>query len=155
MWISHRSPSLEAIKPQGYSTDVQTSRGGDNFGNMDEVQSNFTDMPSHVMPIKILLDCIYLVIKPENKSIDEHIFNGENLNQPYKFIAALLGNMVETNKGSQNKYDKLVAQVYVLSKWVMELEEEANERKNDFSLEEKQGKKNGGLQSDNFFVNIQ
>ena len=43
--MSHKLSSLEAIKPQGYFTDVQTGRGGDNSRNTDEVWSNLLDMP--------------------------------------------------------------------------------------------------------------
>jgi len=72
-------------------------------------------------------------------------------NQPYKFIATLLDNMVEASKETQKKYewDKLVAQVDVLSKRVFGLEEQAREREKDFSLQEcKHGKKHGSVQKD-------
>uniref|UniRef100_M1E0I7 Uncharacterized protein n=1 Tax=Solanum tuberosum TaxID=4113 RepID=M1E0I7_SOLTU len=73
------------------------------------------------------------------------------LNQPYEVVATLLDNMVEASKETQKKYkwDKLVAQVDVLSKWVIGLEEH-------FSLREcKHGKKHGGVQKDDVLSIIQ
>uniref|UniRef100_M1DHY8 Uncharacterized protein n=1 Tax=Solanum tuberosum TaxID=4113 RepID=M1DHY8_SOLTU len=53
------------------------------------------------------------------------------LHQPYKVVATLLDKMVETNKESQKKYEweKLVAQVDVLSKRVTELKSKPGRRK--------------------------
>uniref|UniRef100_M1DPW0 Integrase core domain containing protein n=1 Tax=Solanum tuberosum TaxID=4113 RepID=M1DPW0_SOLTU len=73
------------------------------------------------------------------------------LNQPYEVVATLLDKMVETNKEAQKKYEwnKLVAQVDVLSKRVMGLEEQAREKEKNFSLRErKQRKRHEGVQSD-------
>uniref|UniRef100_M1DR29 Uncharacterized protein n=1 Tax=Solanum tuberosum TaxID=4113 RepID=M1DR29_SOLTU len=71
------------------------------------------------------------------------------LNQPYEVVATLLDNMIKTSKETQKEYewDKLVAQVDILSKRVVGLEEQAREREKDFSLREcKHGKKHGGVQ---------
>uniref|UniRef100_M1E0K4 Uncharacterized protein n=1 Tax=Solanum tuberosum TaxID=4113 RepID=M1E0K4_SOLTU len=73
------------------------------------------------------------------------------LNQPYEVVATLLDKMVETNKTAQNKYEwnKLVAQVEVLSKRMMGLEEQAREKEKNFSLREcKQRKRHEDVQSD-------
>uniref|UniRef100_M1DSW5 Uncharacterized protein n=1 Tax=Solanum tuberosum TaxID=4113 RepID=M1DSW5_SOLTU len=72
------------------------------------------------------------------------------LNQPYEVVPTLLDKIVETNKESQKKYewDNLVVQVDVLSKQVTELEEQAREKENKFTLREcKQGKRHEGVQS--------
>lgn len=52
------------------------------------------------------------------------------LNQPYKVVATLLDNMIETKKEAQKKYewDKLVTEVDVLSKRLIGLEEQPMER---------------------------
>uniref|UniRef100_M1DPG0 Uncharacterized protein n=1 Tax=Solanum tuberosum TaxID=4113 RepID=M1DPG0_SOLTU len=102
------------------------------------------------MPDETLLDCFYQGLEPENRSIAEHLFKGGMLNQPYVVIATLLDKMVETNKEAQKKYewDKLVAEVNVLSKRVTGLEEKAREKEKNFSLQEcKQGKRHEGVQS--------
>lgn len=83
-----------------------------------------------------------------NRSIDSE---GGMLNQPYKVVATLLDNMIETKKEAQKKYewDKLVTEVDVLSKRLIGLEEQPMEREKNFSFQEgKQGKRHEGVQSD-------
>ena len=82
------------------------------------------------MPDKELLDCFLRGLKPKNRRIDEHLWEGGMLNQPYNVVVTLLDKMVKTNKESKKKYewDKLVVQVDVLSKRMMGLEEQAREK---------------------------
>lgn len=46
--MSHESSSPQAIETQGYSIDIQTVMGGDNFGNVPEFRTNLANM-SHGM----------------------------------------------------------------------------------------------------------
>ena len=52
---------------------------------------------SHGIPDKTLVSCFDNVLEPENRRIDEHLFEGGMISQLYNIVETLLHNMVETN----------------------------------------------------------
>lgn len=67
---------------------------------------------------KTLLDCFYRGLELKNSRIVEHIFGDRMMSLPYRVVANLLDNKVETTEKAQKKYEwgKLLIHVEVLSK---------------------------------------
>ena len=50
------------------------------------------------MPDKMLIECFYKGLGPENGSIADQLFAGGLIQQPYEVVAQLLDGMIKTNK---------------------------------------------------------
>lgn len=71
--------------------------------------------------MKILLDCFHRGLETENRRIDEHLFKGEMVNQPYMVVSTLLDKGLETNKESQKQYAKVTTPFHSSNKNLMSM----------------------------------
>lgn len=60
------------------------------------------------MTSRALLECFYRRLGPENMSMDDQLFNGDVLRQPYEVLAKILDRMVEVNKQARKKQEVTV-----------------------------------------------
>ena len=87
-----------------------------------------------------------------------YFFTSGILNQPFKVVAELLNEIINTNKDNMKKkeWDTKLDQLDCLSKSVMEFEVQTSEKGEHFSLREyMKGRKKEGIQEEQFLSLIQ